>query len=124
MQYEEQRNLFEERRQADADAGAHILIHNILLDIQKTISDSKEIAIQNDNTLKNINTAFLPNDLGNTDYEGHRRDHISIKKSHEIMNSYKEDVTKKIIAYIFIFLLGVAGSGFIIGLLRLLKVAI
>lgn len=66
-------------------------------------------------------TAFAVNDLNKPDFDGHRRSHTELKKSKEIMDSYKQDATKNVISIVVIFLIGVFSSGLLTKIVGLLK---
>ncbi len=44
-----------------------------------------------------LNTAFIKNDLGTPDYDGHRKEHISLEKIRTTLEGYKEASTMQII---------------------------
>lgn len=48
-----------------------------------------------------LNTAFIKNDLGTPDYDGHRKEHIkghiSLEKTRTALEGYKEASTKQLI---------------------------
>ena len=66
-------------------------------------------ALERENTV--IKSAFVLNDLGQPDYEGHRKSHIQLIKAAEVMDKYKQSFVTKVIGVIAVFLLGVIASG-------------
>jgi hypothetical protein len=78
--------------------------------------DVQEKVYELERTVKNILLAFTLNDLGHPDTDGHRRTHLNLNKQKEIMDSYKVDVTKKILGAIAVFLLGLLSTGFLTNL--------
>ena len=59
-------------------------------------------------------SAFLINDLGKPDYDGHRQAHKSLVRASEALEGYKEDATKKFIG----IALGATGTLLSLGLLN------
>lgn len=57
--------------------------------------------------------AFVENDIHKPDYDGHRKDHIKLKKQEEIMASYKSDMTKRILGIIITFVIGLITTGLV-----------
>lgn len=45
-------------------------------------------------------TAFVVNDLNKPDLDGHRRHHLRLNKSAEIVEGYKYEMTKKVLSVI------------------------
>lgn len=66
-------------------------------------------------------TAFLVNDLSRPDFDGHRRSHSKLVKSEEVMDSYKNEATKKFIGIVVVFVIGLLSSGFIAKLAESMK---
>lgn len=66
-------------------------------------------------------TAFLKNDLDEPDFDGHRRSHTKLIVADKLITEYKTDATKKVIAVIVIFAMGLLASGMITKLGILLK---
>lgn len=66
-------------------------------------------------------SAFPVNDLNKPDYDGHRKSHTSMAKSQEIMSSYKNEATKKVIGIVIVFIIGLISSGFLSKLTPLIK---
>lgn len=44
-----------------------------------------------------MSKAFPKNDLGDPDFDGHRREHLGRREYDKVLNEYKVDVTKKVI---------------------------
>lgn len=55
-------------------------------------------------------TAFVVNDLSKPDLDGHRKHHLQLNKTAEIVESYKYDATKKVLSVIGGILLTFIGS--------------
>lgn len=66
-----------------------------------------------ENELVQLKTAFLRNDLGTEDYDGHRRDHGDRVKSAAVMDEYKQTITKKIINVVLGVALTALGTGIV-----------
>lgn len=47
----------------------------------------------------NVSEAFVKNDLGKADYDGHRKAHLAMIEQAKVVEGYKTDVTKKILEY-------------------------
>lgn len=62
-------------------------------------------------------TAFLVNDLGSPDYEGHRQSHRAMVATAKAMEGYKTDATKKVIGAV----LGVVGTLLVLGFMSWFK---
>ena len=60
-----------------------------------------------------IEKAFVKNDLGEPDFDGHRRAHLQLIEADKIMNGYKNEATKKVIGWVVAILLGAMSSGFV-----------
>jgi hypothetical protein len=56
-------------------------------------------------------TAFVKNDLGQPDLDGHRRAHIKLLKAAEAMDDYKAEGAKSLIKLVVTFLAGVFAMG-------------
>lgn len=57
--------------------------------------------------------AFVKDDLGKPDYHGHRKAHAKQQKYAEIVENYKVGVTKRILGYISVFVVGLVVAGFV-----------
>jgi hypothetical protein len=55
--------------------------------------------------------AFVKNDLGLPDYDGHRTDHKLRREETQVVEGYKKDVTKSILIAIALFVAGLMSSG-------------
>lgn len=80
---------------------------NIIAMLREIIACQKEMQ----NTLKQQSRAFVQNEFHEPDYDGHRREHIEIQKSAEMLTEYKIDATKKVIGFIIVFMLGAIATG-------------
>jgi hypothetical protein len=95
---------------------------------EPTISDVWKISIEISDRLEIVErqqtehmNAFPVNDLKKPDYDGHRLSHLKLKKSEEIIDSYKQEATKKIVGGIAVFLLGLFTTGIVQKVVELLK---
>ena len=52
-------------------------------------------------------TAFPKNDLGKPDYDGHRKEHLQIRKDSEVVESYQVSTTKSVLSYLAIGAIGI-----------------
>lgn len=82
-------------------------------DIWTVLTEVRDRVTAIENELVNHNQAFPINDLGHPDYDGHRKTHTALNRAGAAMESYKIEITKKIITVVLIFLLGLMGSGFL-----------
>ena len=55
--------------------------------------------------------AFVKNDLGLPDYDGHRTDHKNRKEEAQVLEGYKRDMTKSILVGVALFVAGLFSSG-------------
>jgi len=78
------------------------------LDLLREIN-SRTLLIET--TLESMTQAFVLNDLHKPDYDGHRKAHLTLIKAAEVMDSYKQGITKKILGWATVFVLGLLASG-------------
>lgn len=105
MQNEE----YNERR--DADKNAHAEIHNILVNVQAVVTDTKDRISSIDRRLELIDTAFVKNDLGKPDYDQHRKDQLNARKTEETLNKYKFEFTKSLLKWVGVTVAALLLSG-------------
>lgn len=63
--------------------------------------------------LVNIKSAFIRNDLGEPDYESHRKDIVEKARNVVAMDSYKQEATRKIVGWLVAAILTLMGYGLI-----------
>ena len=68
-----------------------------------------------------MTTAFLLNDLGAPDFDGHRKDHLAIRNASEVMARYKIGATEKLIGIVILAVLALLNTGLWHKLLEVLK---
>ena len=85
---------------------------------QPTLTDVWKLLIEVRESLDDVirqqeahTSAFIKDDLDRPDFDGHRKSHIKMIKSDEIVREYKTDATKKIIELLVIYAVGVLSSG-------------
>lgn len=61
----------------------------------------------------NFRTAFVQNDLGTPDFDGHRRAHLAQIKQAEVMDGLKQEGTKGILKGILGFIGGILTIGLV-----------
>lgn len=88
---------FTERRILNTQA--YQTIQDILLIIQKDAQEIKNRVISIEYKQDMAASAFIKNDLGLPDYDGHRKDHLAIKKSEETLDKYKFEFTKSLLKW-------------------------
>lgn len=93
------------RRKTD---GVNITIEDVWA-LLKDVNDRLQLM---EHRYVSVSTAFVRNDLDRPDYEGHRKAHIEMMKTAELLGSYKADATKRIINGVITFLLGLVTMGF------------
>lgn len=60
-----------------------------------------------------VDTAFVVDDLGRPDYDGHRASHRRMIKDAEAVDNYKMDATKKVIGIAIGFVVLLMTTGFV-----------
>ena len=88
-------------------------ILDAVLAIQKEVTSVRTI-------LGHIDDAFITNDIGKKDYEGHRLDHLYRKKRTESFENAKLAGTFKVIGIVLVTLFGVFTTGLSVHLQKLL----
>ena len=58
-----------------------------------------------------LSKAFPTNDLGEPDFDGHRKAHVGMIAAAKVMDGYKVEVTKKLVGYVTIFAIGIMTTG-------------
>lgn len=61
--------------------------------------------------LQSVTKAFPANDLKEPDFDGHRKAHVEMQRSTQVMENYKIEASKKVIGWITVFLLGLVSAG-------------
>ena len=107
--------IIQERRHSDDN---YTIIHNILLEVHKTTTEIKDKVKSIEANQDSIESAFSKNDLGKIDYDGHRKDHLQIQKSHNVLEKYKFDITKSIL----VWTIGILGVIFFSGAIHQLAI--
>jgi hypothetical protein len=70
--------------------------------------------------VESLSTSFPANDLGQPDYDGHRRSHVEQIESAKILKGYKTTAATKIVGVAAAFLMGAFMSGMVDTLKRIL----
>ena len=60
-----------------------------------------------------LERAFVQDDLGNPDIEGHRKAHLASIEASKVVDSYKSEATKKIIGWAVAAMLAGLVAGFV-----------
>lgn len=68
-----------------------------------------------------LDRAFVKDDLGTPDTEGHRKAHLKLIETEHVINGYKNEATKKIITWLLAIFLGAMSSGVMLWLRDHLK---
>jgi len=61
-----------------------------------------------------LERAFVRDDLGSPDTEGHRKAHLSLIEASKLMTGYKREATKNVIGWVVSAVLGLLSGGFLI----------
>lgn len=105
MQSNDQCNTQVERRRAsDGATGTPEQVWELLTQLRDSITAIATTQAQQ-------TTAFIKNDLGTPDYDGHRKAHIAAVEAAKVVEGYKQDATKKIIVSFITWLSGVLALG-------------
>lgn len=105
--------IYESTERRTNDRENHTEIYEILLNVQTAARDIKDRVISIEYKQDLANSAFSKNDLGTVDYDGHRKDHLDIKKAKETVDKYKFEFTKSLLKYVAIAAVTLIFSGFI-----------
>lgn len=81
-------------------------------DVMNALRDLKDRFDNFEREIGSHKEAFVVDDLGKPDFHGHRKSHLKIDSNSKLMDSYKTDVTKQILAVAIAFAIGLFGSGF------------
>jgi hypothetical protein len=68
-------------------------------DLLSVITQINERTRAIEQTLKSQASAFVINDLGTPDYDGHRKSHIKLENEAKLVESYKNNVSETIIKW-------------------------
>ena len=98
--------LLERRRQGEQCD----LMHRRMMAVEERTAKLERIAELH-------NTAFVKNDLGQPDFDGHRKAHLLLLKAAETMDDFKAEGAKNIVKMVLTFAAGV----FSLGVLEWLK---
>lgn len=79
-------------RDLDIDLNDNIL--DIIFSRIRSIEEKIELLVLK---VDQLNTSFVKNDLGTPDYDGHRKEHISLEKTRIALEGYKKASTKRLI---------------------------
>ena len=83
--------------------------------LQKMEGDIREIK----HGMGTMRTAFVRNDLGDPDFEGHRQAHITMIKKHATAERIKEATTLKIVGIVLAAIIAIFASGLSIHIQKL-----
>lgn len=61
-----------------------------------------------------IQRAFVKNDLGEPDYDGHRKAHATMIEADKVMEGFKREAAKKIVAWAMTVTLAVLSSALVL----------
>jgi hypothetical protein len=69
-------------------------------DLLALVTQINERIREIEKNIKELSTAYSKNDLGEPDYDGHRKAHIQMDKQADIIDNYKKSVTETIITWV------------------------
>lgn len=102
--------------------------NEVLTGNQPTLTDVWRLVIEIRDRLEKVErqqeeyvTAFSFNDLNRPDFDGHRRSHTKLTKSEELIEEYKQSITKKIINSVVVFCFGLMAAGLGSRIMELIK---
>lgn len=97
---------------ADFGADRDQLILSNLEYISKRLAKQEDVIKSIIIKLDLITSSFIHNDLGRPDYDGHRKEHLSLAQTKKTLEGYKEDSAKKILGVIITVILFLILGGF------------
>lgn len=95
-----------ERRKSKSES-----VQVTLEDVWELLKDINDRLSKIEHQYGYMRSAFVQNDLGKPDYDGHRRAHAAMMKADAAMESYKQEGTKSFIKIVIGFLSGVFALG-------------
>jgi hypothetical protein len=97
-----------ERRSRNLD---ELNTHAVLAEIQGLTVDIRDRVARIEARQSGVDTAFVNNDIGRPDYDGHRKEHLVIKKQATTLENYKIDITKKLLEWFIVGAIVLLSSG-------------
>jgi len=97
-----------ERRKKMAD-GVNVTLEDVW-ELLKEVNDRLSVL---EHRYGYVSSAFVQNDLGKPDYDGHRRAHLQQIRTAEAMEGYKQEGTKGVIKAVVGFIVGVFSLGIV-----------
>ena len=61
-----------------------------------------------------MSKAFVLNELGEPDFDGHRKRELKAIEAEKVLQGYKNEATKKVIGWVTAILLGALSSGVVV----------
>lgn len=107
-----------ERRNREA---SELTTHSVLVEIQDIAVDIRNRVTNIEAKITALDTAFVSNDIGRPDYDGHRKEHSIIKKQAATLENYKVDITKKLIEWFIIGSIVLIGTGLLYKIAAIIK---
>jgi hypothetical protein len=93
------------RRWVDQEKDLYGTMMQLLVEIREDVQSMKVSHVQ-------VSEAFIKDDLGKPDYHGHRKAHLDMVSQSKVVDSYKQDATKKVIGIFVVFVIGLLAAGF------------
>lgn len=81
--------------------------------LEPVVKDTARRVQQLEAAQERVREAFVINDLGLPDYDGHRSSHKRMSEEAKVLEGYKRDATKKIVGLILAGLLTLSSLGLI-----------
>jgi len=81
--------------------------------IWKILQEIRDEQIRQAQSYVNVSEAFIKDDLSKPDFHGHRKAHLDMVRDAKVVDTYKQDATKKIIGIVVVFIVGLLAAGFL-----------
>lgn len=107
-----------ERRSKDVD---ELTTYGVLVEVQSIAIEIRDRVANIEARQAGVDTAFVNNDLGRPDYDGHRKEHIVIKTQATRLENYKIDITKKLLEWVVVGSIVLIGSGLLYKIAAMIK---
>lgn len=96
-----------DRRKTPMPDGVHVTLE----DVWTLLKEVNDRLSKLEHRYGYISSAFVTNDLGKPDYDGHRRSHGEMIKQAQAMDGYKQEGAKGIIKMLVAFVGGILSIG-------------
>lgn len=80
-------------------------------EVRKDVDDINTRVQTLEHSCSRIREAFVKNDLGNPDYDGHRVAHATAIDKAKVVQGYQRDMTKKVLEWLLVAVAVLIGQG-------------